>query len=63
MSSGKPAWPGFRANTADQCPDAAKHTPSPGYIDFPNWASEKSKTHKQKRCPTCGYWAIWEPRA
>lgn len=45
---------------AEDCPDVRKHTKTPsGYIQFHEWAEKKSKTHKQIKCPTCGFWAIW----
>lgn len=48
----------------DECPDGWKlHTKSPsGYLAWHEWAEKKSKTHKQKRCPTCKLFAIWVPR-
>lgn len=50
--------------SADLCPDAAKrHTKAPtGYIAWHEWAEKKSKTHKQERCPTCGFFSIWKKR-
>lgn len=40
-----------------------RHTPCPeGYVPWHEWAEQKSKTHKQERCPSCGLWAIWKPR-
>jgi len=48
---------------ADSCPNVAKHTKSPdGYLEFSAWADEKSKTHRQERCPGCGLWVIWVPK-
>jgi hypothetical protein len=39
------------------------HTPSPqGFLDWHAWAAEKNKTHRQRRCPVCGLWAIWVPK-
>lgn len=33
-----------------------------GYLDRAEWALEMLKTHRQKRCPACGLWAIWVPK-
>lgn len=52
----------FPRKPGSTCPTPEKHTPSPpGYSDWHEWAAEKSKTHKQTRCPGCGLWAIWVP--
>lgn len=32
-----------------------------GYIAWHEWAAEKRKTHRQKRCPVCGLYKIWVP--
>ena len=41
-----------------------RHTPCPeGYIAWHSWAERKSKTHRQLRCPSCGLFAVWVPRA
>jgi len=46
-----------------ECPNAAKHAPSPiGYIAWHEWMAETSKTHRQERCPDCGYWVIVVPK-
>lgn len=48
---------------AEDCPDAATHADQPsGYAAASNWADEMMKTHVQRRCPTCGFWTIWEPK-
>jgi hypothetical protein len=42
---------------------ACRHTKAPeGYLQWHAWAEKKSKTHKQKKCPGCGLWAIWVKR-
>lgn len=48
----------------DDCPDAAaKHTPCPkSYLGWHDWAAHKAKTHRQIKCPTCGFYAVWVPR-
>jgi hypothetical protein len=48
----------------DACPDAATlHTDEPrGYIEWHEWAEKMSETHRQKKCPTCGLYAIWVPK-
>lgn len=49
---------------ADQQPCAPKHTLSPfPYLQWMAWAEEMAKTHDQTRCPDCGLWAIWVPKA
>lgn len=51
------------AIAADQCPEKHLHTPCPeGYLQWHAWAEEKAKTHKQRRCPGCNLFAIWEPK-
>lgn len=58
-----PAATGVRYRSADDCPDAASHTPHPiDYGAHADWAERKLKTHTQHRCPTCGFWAIWKPK-
>jgi hypothetical protein len=45
------------------CPDWDKHTAAPrSYLEWHEWAEDMAKTHKQERCPTCGYWAMWTPK-
>ena len=49
---------------AEDCPDAAKHTKTPsGYLAWHAWAEKKAKTHEQHRCPKCGFWTLWKPKA
>lgn len=49
--------------THRDCPDRTKHTTAPdGYMAWHDWAREKSKTHDQRRCPTCRFWVLWVPR-
>jgi hypothetical protein len=46
------------------CPNEAKHTPSPpGYLQWHEWALQKSRRHKQIQCPGCGLYAIWVRRS
>jgi hypothetical protein len=47
-----------------QSPDCGgTHTPAPtGYSAYQEWCSKKSRTHRAVQCPTCGKWAIWEPK-
>lgn len=35
----------------------------PGYTHWHEWAEKASKTHRQVRCPRCGLFAIWMPKA
>jgi len=47
----------------EDCPNRAKHTKCPeGYLQWHAWAEEKGKTHRVKRCPGCGLYAIWVPK-
>lgn len=48
----------------DPCPAAARHTREPsGYLEWHEWAATKARTHRQIRCPRCGRYAVWIPRA
>jgi hypothetical protein len=45
------------------CPRGDDHTPAPeGYIQWHHWAEAMSKTHRQRKCPGCGLYAIWTPK-
>jgi hypothetical protein len=56
--------PKVRPLRADECERIELHTACPrGYVQWHEWAERMSKTHKQKRCPACGLWSIWVPRA
>ena len=44
-----------------RCEDHEKDVPK-GYIQFFEWCKEKSKTHKQIKCPECGLYKIWVRR-
>ena len=45
------------------CPNFEDHTPCPeGYIHWHSWAKEMSKTHRQRKCHSCGLYAIWDPK-
>lgn len=47
-----------------KCPDADQHTPRPtGYLNWNEWAADMAKTHRQQKCPGCGLWLIWKPKA
>lgn len=50
--------------TAEQCPDAAtRHTKAPhSYLAWHEWATKMGRTHRQERCPTCGFFSVWIPR-
>ena len=53
----RPKW------LADRCPQRDGHTPCPtGYVAWHEWAEEMMKTHRQRKCPGCGLYAIWEPK-
>lgn len=48
----------------DRCPNVAEHVYGPdGYIQWHAWAQKMSKTHRQTRCPGCGFWLIRYPWA
>jgi len=47
----------------DTCPARSKHSKEPeGYLQWHAFAEEKSKTHRQIRCQTCGLYVIWVKR-
>jgi hypothetical protein len=46
------------------CPRFEDHTWQPeGYLHWHQWAEEMAKTHKQRKCPGCGRYEIWEPKS
>ena len=50
-------------DTTSDCPDRDQHTPTPaGYVDHAEWAARMiARRATQKRCPSCGLYAIWRP--
>lgn len=45
------------------CPNWERHTPSPrGYLDWHEWAKAMSKGFRQRKCPGCDRYEIWEPK-
>lgn len=53
----------FTLHRANECEHVEDHTACPdGYIQWHAWAAEMSKTHRQRKCPSCGLYAIWEPK-
>ena len=43
------------------CPKAQLHTHQPtGYVQWHEWAEQKSRRHYQVRCPGCGLFSIWK---
>lgn len=48
---------------AEDCPDADQHTPHPsGFLEHAEWANMMlNRGAKQRRCPTCGFCAVWTP--
>lgn len=45
------------------CSNVDQHTPHPErQFAHEAWAEQMLRTHKQKRCPSCGLWAIWVRR-
>jgi hypothetical protein len=54
--------PRARTGTEPPCPQQDSHTDSPsGYLSWHEWAERMSATHRQRCCPGCGLYAIWEP--
>lgn len=50
-------------NAMSREPARCNHTAQPlGYMEWHRWASKKAKTHRQRKCPHCGLWAIWVPK-
>lgn len=48
---------------AEDCPKVETHTACPsGYLAWHEWAERMSETHRQRRCTSCGLYAIWERR-
>lgn len=46
------------------CPNQANHVEGPpGFFALHEWATRMERTHTQERCPHCGLWAIWTPKA
>lgn len=46
--------------SANEC----RHTPVPTlYHAWYEWCELACKTHEQIRCPRCGLWSIWLPKA
>lgn len=57
--------PEFRMETLgrpDLCPQAALHSEMPDQMVAEEWVTAKQRTHRQVRCPGCGFWRIWEPK-
>lgn len=47
----------------DNCPNRENHTEGPeDYLAWYDWVEEMAKTHKQKKCPKCNLFMIWEGR-
>lgn len=46
------------------CSKIENHTACPdNYLAWHDWARGMVRTHKAYRCPDCGFWAIWVPKA
>lgn len=44
----------------ENCSNRHNHMESPSdYVEWHDWAERMAKTHKQIKCPECGYWVIW----
>lgn len=53
--------PKFRS--MEDCPRIENHTAAPaGYLAWHEWAERMGKSHTQRQCPDCGFWAIWVPK-
>lgn len=35
----------------------------PGYVEWHEWAAKKHRTHVSTKCPGCGLYKLWVPRA
>lgn len=54
---------GLAVDPNPDCPNSAKHTPSPtGYVAGSVWAGRMLRTHIQRACEGCGLWVIWIPK-
>jgi hypothetical protein len=52
-----------RYKSAENCPNIEKHTACPtGYLQWHEWARRMSRTHRQRKCTTCGFYAEWVPK-
>lgn len=54
----------FRMETLghpELCPRAELHSEMPDPMDAHDWVKARQLTHRQVRCPGCGFWRIWEP--
>ncbi len=61
---GEEAMPERAMSEPSPCPNAKNHSQSPElYLDWMSWAEKMSKTHKQVRCPGCGLFKMWVPKA
>lgn len=51
--------------TAEECPDAARHTPVPdGYLARAADAERRTALgQRQTQCPACKLWTIWRTRS
>jgi hypothetical protein len=48
---------------ASPCDGGGNHTPTPrGFLERVDWVAQMQKTHRVRRCPHCGRWAIWTPK-
>lgn len=55
-----PCPPALIVPSADEC----RHTPTPElYHQWYEWCERASKTHSSIKCPHCGLWSIWLPKA
>lgn len=52
---------GFNYLKATDCPDLTTRHARGFPKDF-NLNTGRSKTHRQERCPTCGFYALWTER-
>ena len=53
----------YFADHHELCENYWAHNHGPeGYFAWFEWAEIMRKTHKQRRCPGCGLFAIWTPR-
>jgi hypothetical protein len=53
-----------RYERVEDCPKTTeRHTPCPrSYLAWHEWAQKQARSHRQRKCPTCGLWAVWVPK-
>lgn len=52
-----------RLLSVGKCATEEERVGGPGDARWREWASKKGETHDQERCPDCGLYKIWKPKA